>query len=192
MTNAQQGKKGIANDDERLRKDAGADTRADRSSEDSERTNEDGTIQSSVERRRMLRNEWNQEALPTVPEIKGYHLIWLSSTSSYDPLHKRLRMGYEPVKAEEIAGFDVYKMKSGQWDGHITCNEMVLFKIRDEIFQEIMETFHHDMPLEEEQRIRQSIQSMESDTDSDGKRLSKIEGDGFSTLAQRARKPSFA
>ena len=183
--------KGVFNDDERLRKDTASDVRGDRSSEDLERTDTDGTVSTSAERRRMLRNEWSQEALPTPPQIPGYHLCWLSSTSSYDPIHKRLRMGYTPVKADDVNGFELYKMKSGEWEGHVSCNEMILFKIPNELYQEIMEEFHHNMPLEEEQRIRQSLQSMEGDTDSNGKRLSNIEGDGFNSLAKNVR-PSFA
>ena len=84
---------------------------------------------SSEERRRMFRSEWMQEALPTPPEIPGFHLCWLSSTNQYDPIHKRLRMGYTPVKAEELPGFENYHVKAGELEGHVACNEMILYKM---------------------------------------------------------------
>lgn len=150
-------------------KDSGAEARLKRSADpgreprsmaDVPRTNEDGTASTVEERRRAIRNEWAQEALPTPPEIPGFHLCWLSTTNSYDPIHKRLRMGYTPVRAEEVLGFDTFRMRGGEWDGFVGCNEMILFKIPAEIYQDIMTVFHHDMPIEEERAIRDRSKAM--------------------------------
>jgi hypothetical protein len=174
--------------DARLKKsaDAGRDSR---SSVDSSRQNADGTVLSVEERRAMFRNEWTQEALPKPPEVPGYHMCWLSTTNSYDPIHKRIRMGYEPVKADEIAGFGHFKMNSGEYEGYVAVNEMLLFKIPNEIYQVMMEEIHHYQPLDEEGKLRAS--AVLGQTDSNGKQLGMVEGDGFSSLASKTAVPNF-
>ena len=86
--------------DERLKKDTVAGGRDSRASEDRARSSADTSLASSQERRKMFRSEWIQESLPKPPEIPGFHLCWLSTTNGYDPIHKRVRMGYEPVRVE--------------------------------------------------------------------------------------------
>lgn len=154
---------------------------------DASRTDRDGTSTTPSERQRLIRSEFQQEALPSVPEIPGFHTCWLSATSSYDPIHKRMRMGYLPVRAEEVKGLDSFRMKSGEMAGMVSCNEMVLFKIPNELYLEIMEEFHHNMPMEEERAIKASLKRGEKD--SSGKELDQVEG--FEDLAQR-RAPQFA
>lgn len=176
------------NQDARLRKsaDAGRDSR---SSEDARREDSDGTNSTVSERRSKFKSEWTQEALPTPPAIPGYHMCWLSTTNSYDPIHKRIRMGYEPVRVEELSGFEHLKMKSGEWEGLISINEMLLFKIPQDLYQEIMEEFHYNAPLEEEERMKAS--AVLGHRDSNGKQLGSIEGDGFGDLGAKVRKPIF-
>ena len=87
--------------DERLKKNLSAGGRESRAVQDG-RQSADESLASSRERRRMFRDEWIQESLPKPPGIPGFHLCWLSSTNGYDPIHKRLRMGYTPVKPEEV------------------------------------------------------------------------------------------
>ena len=96
--------------DSRIKRTSRAD-RESRAQQDESRAAPEEHMVSSEERRRMFRSEWLQEALPTPPEIPGFHLCWLSTTNQYDPIHKRLRMGYTPVKAEELPGFENFKVK---------------------------------------------------------------------------------
>lgn len=159
MANSDKQEKGFVGSEERLKR-PGNEGREPRSTANAPRTNEDGTAFTVEERRQMLRNDWIQEALPTPPEIPGYHACWLSTTNSYDPIHKRIQMGYEPVRADEVPGFEAYRMKAGQWDGFIGCNEMVLFKVPVERFQDLMAIFHHDMPLEGEQAIKEQAMAL--------------------------------
>lgn len=176
------------NQDARLKKSADAG-RDNRSSEDVRRQDADGTVLTASERRRLFRNEWSQEALPTPPEIAGYHLCWLSTTNSYDPIHKRIRMGYTPVMSNEIAGFEHFKMKSGEYEGYVAVNEMLLFKIPNEIYQSIMEEIHHFAPLEEEEKLKASL--VLGQRDSNGKQLGTIEGEGIGSLGDRVSIPNF-
>ena len=174
----------MGSDEERLRHSGAPEVRGTRSSADDGRTQHDGGVLTKAERQRMLRDEFKQEALPTPPEIPGYHLCWLSTTNSYDPIVKRMRLGYTPVKADELMGFETYKMKSGQYEGMVACNEMVLFKIPTEIWEEIMMEFHHNQPLADEQAIRSALPNQE---DKKGKRLVDFddEDEGMRALGKK-------
>lgn len=156
-----------------------------------ERVSAEGTLATTSERRKMFR-EFTQEALPTPPAMPGYHFCWLSTTNQYDPIYKRMRMGYEPVTpnmSEALKEFTHLRAKSGEYEGYITVNEMVLFRIPQEIYQEIMEEYHHNMPLEEEERIKAN--ALTNDRDSNGKQLGHIEGEGIGQMATRVPVPTF-
>lgn len=176
-------------EDDRLAKAPDLDARGSRGQEDAHRENDEGTSLSVEQRRAMIRSEFLQEALPRVPDIPGYHTCWLSTTNSYDPINKRIRLGYRPVSVDEIAGFDSMKMNSGEFAGCVSCNEMLLFKIPVDMYQAIMQEFHHNMPLEEEEALKRNLVD-EAAVDSKGKKLGQIteDSDGFETLADRRRK----
>ena len=176
------------NQDARLKKSADAG-RTSRDSVDASRQNADGTVYTVEERRAMFKNEWTQEALPKPPELPGYHMCWLSTTNSYDPIHKRIRMGYEPVMASEVSGFAHFKMASGEYEGYVAVNEMLLFKLPNEIYQVMMEEIHHYQPLAEEGKLRAS--AVLGQTDSNGKQLGSIEGDGFNALGVQTAVPNY-
>jgi hypothetical protein len=133
----------------------------------------------SNERRRMFRDEFMQESLPTAPEIKGFHCCWLSTTNQYDPIHKRMRIGYTPVKAEEVPGFENYRVKAGELEGMVACNEMVLYKIPNDIYQEYMAEVHHYAPMDEQEKIKVQQDQLLNARDSNGRALGQVEGDGM-------------
>lgn len=117
-----------------------------------------------VERRERLeafRDKWANSALPELPRdaIPGFHLCWLSTTNQYDSIDKRLALGYEPVKASELGhGFEsLGKMSSGKFEGCVSCNEMVLFKIPEEVYQEVMKMLHLEDPLEHQRNITAAV-----------------------------------
>lgn len=165
-------------DDARTRKDFAAEIRGSRASEDDERTLDDGTGLTVDERNKLIRSEFAQEALPTIPPKKGWHFCWLSTTNSYDPVHKRMRLGYLPVRTDEIPGFVSFKMASGEFEGCISCNEMVLFKLPEEMYQQIMAEFHHNMPLEEEETLKRALLPQDgTETDSTGRKIGQVLAD---------------
>ena len=176
--------------DSRLKKSLSAGGRENRASHDPVREAPEDTFVSSDERRKMWKDEWTQSALPNVPELKGWHVCWLSTTNSYDSIDKRIRLGYTPVKAEEIPGFENYRVKAGEHDGCIACNEMILFKIPEERYQDIMAHFHHDMPLEEATKIKVQAEQVVG-RDSNGKSLGQIEGDGLGNIDRPKPAPHF-
>ncbi len=165
-----------------------------RAAADDSRTIDDGNSSMTLEQRRQLiRSEFVQQALPSAPPIPGYHVCWLSSTNTYDPIHKRMRMGYTPVRREEVPGMPTTgNQLSGEYADCITCNEMVLFKVPEEVYQIIMSELHYRQPLEEEQAIHARIQGAQQ-YDSNGKDLGEVEGDGFDSLGKPLGKdPTFA
>ncbi len=96
-----------------------------------------------------------------------------------------MRRGYVPVTQAELPGFDAGGQISAAHGNAISCNEMVLFKIKDEFYQAYMREFHHKRPLREEQAIYERVMGQASETDSSGKSLFREEdGPGFSQLGK--------
>lgn len=174
--------------DDRIKKDLTAGGRDSRATQDRRAASDE--LASQQERRRMFRNEWIQESLPKPPDIPGYHLTWLSTTNGYDPIHKRLRMGYTPVTADEVPGFDNYRVKAGEHAGFVACNEMLLYKLPIEIYQQIMEELHHFAPQDEADKIRVQVENM-GPRDSKGRSLGMTEGEGITQLDQPMPVPVF-
>jgi len=118
---------------------------------------------SNRERIEAFRDKWQNSALPDIPKdaIPGMHLCWLSTTNTYDSIDKRMALGYEPVKAVELGkGFEsLGKMSSGKFEGCVSCNEMVLFKIPEEIYQEVMRMMHLEDPLEHQRNITDQVRN---------------------------------
>jgi hypothetical protein len=113
------------------------------------------------ERLDAFRDKWANSALPDLPGgiIPGMHLCWLSTTNTYDSIDKRMALGYEPVKASELGkGFEgLGKMSSGKFEGCVSCNEMVLFKLPEDIYQEVMRMLHLEDPLEHQRNITAQV-----------------------------------
>jgi hypothetical protein len=182
----------ISGEDSRLRKSRAGAVRGTRETADADRENLDGTLLSSEERRAALRNEWVQEVLPTPPGITGWHVCWLSTTSSVDPIFRRQRLGYELVKPSEVPGFDSFKTDAGhQYENCVMCNEMILAKIPQERYLDLMAIYHHDMPLEEERMLQEKLVPQDDDAkDRDGNDLVQVEGTGFKNIGQ-VKRPIF-
>ena len=178
--------------DERLTKGSGADVRGSREAADSARQNQDGSALSAEERRRMLRQDWVQEVLPTPPDSAEWHYCWLSTTNSTDPVYKRIQRGYVPVKAVEIPGQfgGQYTVQGGEFDGCVACNEMLLFKIPAQLYQDLMTIYHNDIPNEQEESIYERVNSIQQQ-DGSGRNLVEVESD-FQRAGQRPTNPTFS
>lgn len=138
---------------------------------------------------RLIQDEFEQTALPNPPLIPGYHVCWLTTSSQYDSMQKRQRLGYTPIRQDELPMFDVgsavKSTSETQWGGYIMCNEMILCKIPENRYQSIMNYFHHKKPLEDERGIVDKINS--SDVDSSGKSLLAEKGDGITSIEEEMR-----
>lgn len=177
--------------DSRLKKTLNAGGRESRSSQDSSRAAPEEAFISKQERRKMWSDEWTQSALPKVPDLPGWHLCWLSTTNGYDSIDKRMRLGYVPVKADELPGFDNYRVKAGEDIGFIACNEMRLYKLPMEIYQEVMTEMHHEAPKEEADKVQVQVEQLQGNRDSSGRSLGSVEGEGFGNLNRNVPSPVF-
>ena len=177
----------------RLKKSITAGGRHTRASEDQSRLPAEESFASTQDIDQMWSDEWTQSALPKVPDIPGFHLCWLSTTNSYDTIDKRIRLGYTPVLADELPGYENYRVKAGEHVGHIACNEMLLFKIPMDLYQRVMTHFHYQKPMEATQAIMERMEELQQGVDSSGHRLLKTEGEGFGNVAKSSvnRPPVF-
>ena len=178
----------------RLKKSLNAGGRETRANEDASRRPPEEKFASTQERRKMWSEEWTQSALPKLPSLNGWHLCWLSTTNSYDSIDKRIRLGYVPVKSEEFPGYEDYRVKAGEHVGYISCNEMLLFKLPMDVFQEVMTHMHHDKPREESEKIRVQVENLQGARDSNGRSLVSTEGEGLGNFSdnQSNRTPVFS
>lgn len=176
--------------DSRLKKSLSAGGRDNRANLDPSREAPEEQFVSSEERRKMWMDEWTQSALPNVPEIKGWHSCWLSTTNSYDSIDKRMRLGYIAVKAEDFPEMQNNRVKAGEHIGFIACNEMLLYKIPMELYQDVMAHFHHDAPLEEANKIRLQAEQ-QAGRDNSGRRLGQVEGEGLDNMNKPIAAPVF-
>ena len=178
--------------DSRIKKSLNAGGRQDRANGEASHQAPEEKFISAQERRKMWSEEMTQSALPKLPNMDGWHLCWLSTTNSYDSIDKRMRLGYVPVKSDELPGYEDYRVKSGEHVGYISCNEMLLFKLPMDIYQEVMLYQHHEKPLEEAEKIKVQLQNLQGQRDSNGRSLMSVEGEGIGSIeSQPNRTPTF-
>ena len=171
--------------DDRLSKTT---ARTDRDTADSERTEKDGTALTLAERRKLIESEWSQNVLPEPPVDPKWHFCWLSTTNSADPIYKRMQKGYRPVLASEYPGYSDRHVTEGEFEGCISCNEMLLFKIDRELYQDIMRYLHHTLPMQEEELLKANVKPQGED--SEGNKLGRVEG--FDNLARKVANRTFS
>lgn len=139
---------------------------------------------SDDDRLEMFRAQLFNDALPDLPEIPGYHMCWLTTTNPRDPIHRRIQLGYEPVKAEDVPGMAHASIKTGEWAGMIGVNEMLAFKLPESLYQRFMKEAHYDAPLREEDKLAEVADSIRAQAEQSGSRL--IEGDGMDDFRHEA------
>lgn len=135
---------------------------------------------SEDDRLEMFRNTLFNDALPDLPDIPGYHLCWLTTTNPRDPIHRRMQLGYEAVKPEEVPGMEYASVKTGEWSGFIGVNEMLAFKLPMSLYEMFMNEAHHTAPLREEDKLAEVADIMREQAARAGGSL--LEGDGMQEL----------
>ena len=144
---------------------------------------------SDDDRIQMFRDAFYQSALPDLPEIPGYHVCWLTTTNPRDSIQGRFRLGYEPVKPEEVPGWEYATLKTGEYAGLVGVNEMIAAKIPDRLYLRFMREAHHDAPLREEDKISDALDSMSAQAR--GSKSKMVEEEGMSSLREAAPSPIF-
>ena len=166
-------------EDARLKKDFDVvGRREDRRSQNREVT-EQREI-SEDDRLEMFRSQLFNDALPDLPEIPGYHMCWLTTQNPRDPIHRRMQLGYEPVRPEEVPGMAHASIKTGEYAGMIGVNEMIAFKLPMSLYEKFMQEAHHDAPLREEDKLAEVAEMMREQAELAGTTM--YEGDGMSEM----------
>ena len=176
----------MSTSDERLKKNKG-EGREDRAMQDRAVT-ENREI-SDADRLDMFRQQFFQAALPDLPKIPGYHICWLTTTNPRDTINMRMRLGYEPVKPEDIPGWEASSIKTGEWTGFIGVNEMLAFKLPLSLYEKYMQEAHHDAPTRELEKLSDTAEFMKQQAESSGTTL--FEGDGMQDLRQNRGQAKF-
>ena len=165
--------------DERLKKELGVG-RQSREMEDRQVTqNREVTDDDRLE---MFRAQLFNDALPDLPDMPGYHMCWLTTTNPRDPIHRRIQLGYEPIKATDVPGMEFASVKTGEWAGLIGVNEMIAFKLPETLYQRFMQEAHHDAPLREENKLAETAEIMRQQAEGSGSTL--FEGDGLMEMRE--------
>jgi len=167
--------------DERLAKEVGASRRS-RQSEDRAVTERRDI--SDNDRLNMFRNQLFNDALPDLPQIPGWHLCWLTTTNTRDSIHRRMQLGYEPVRPEEVPGMEYATQKTGEWAGMIGVNEMLAFKLPMSLYEMFMQEAHHDAPNREEGKLADTADFIRNQAARDN--VEVYEDEGYQELRQFA------
>ena len=144
---------------------------------------------SDDDRLAMFRQQFFQAALPDLPKIPGYHVCWLTTTNPRDTINMRMRLGYEPVKPEDIPGWEATTVKSGEWQGLIGVNEMLAFKLPISLYERYMQEAHHDAPLRELEKLTDTAEFLQQQAENSGTYL--VEGDGMQDMRQDRGRAKF-
>lgn len=171
--------------DERLKKSAG-EGRESRAMQD--RAVVENREISDDERVEMFRQQFFNSSLPDLPQLPGWHLCWLTTTNPRDSIQTRMRLGYQPVKPEDVPGWEYATLKTGDWQGFIGVNEMLAFKLPISLYEKFMREAHHDAPQREEDKLRETAEFMEAQARSSKSRITM--GDGSAEIG-REREPVF-
>lgn len=170
-----------------------SESRDSRRSDDRDTTMDRGVTDG--ERVEMLRRTFFQSALPDIPPIEGYHVCWLTTQNPRDPVHGRMRLGYELIKANEIPGFEHLGLKTGDYPGVIGINEMIASKIPNHLYEAFMREVHFDQPLREEEAIYNNALAVSEDAARAAKRGGQMKAPlieaGTQDLGQGRESPSF-
>jgi hypothetical protein len=171
----------MQDNDERLKTEMSVGRRS-RKADDREMV-ESRTV-SEDDRLEMFRNQLFNDALPDLPDMPGWHVCWLTTTNPRDPIHRRMQLGYEPIRPEEVPGMEYATLKTGEYSGMIGVNEMLAFKLPQTLYQRFMKEAHYDAPLREENKLAETAEIMREQAARMGATL--FEGDGMSEMRHEA------
>lgn len=141
---------------------------------------------SDDDRVEMFRQQFFQAALPDLPKIPGYHTCWLTTTNPRDSIQGRIRLGYEPIKPEDVPGWEYATLKTGEYVGFIGVNEMLAFKIPLSLYKKYMQEAHYDAPAREESRLAETAEFLREQAQKSGSNV--MEGDGIEAMRESANR----
>ncbi len=150
---------------------------------------EDGFAINESDRAAMLRDITLQSKLPDPPKVPGVHWFWMTTAKGANPsIQWYSRIGYRIVRADDkrLKGWmdAAWAGRGGDYDGCVAVEEMILMWCPTEVYHQIMRVVHHDRPMEEGERLKESRRSIIDQTgeDREGRTLVREEGDDLTKL----------
>lgn len=138
------------------------------------------------ERFELFRDSLIQSVLPDLPRIPGFHTCWLSTQHASDTIQKRLRVGYELIRKDEInKDFGPSTHTTGDYADFVTVKEMVAAKIPLRLYNRYMAEVHHRQPLEAEAGIRATVDQFRGELAE--RNVDVMMGDGTAGLGKGAK-----
>lgn len=147
-------------------------------------------------RRRAFREKWMTTYLPNLPKKAGWHRFWASTSNPSDTPQRRLALGYTFVQEEELKGEGWFPEAAsvkdgGTMDGAVKWREMVAMQVPEELYQEIMQEFHYDMPRDAVANIFEPLAALDERAKMQGGKVTLTEDlDGVRRMF-RNRRPKF-
>jgi hypothetical protein len=127
--------------------------------------------------------------LPDLPAIDGYHSCWLTTSNVQDPVHARIRIGFQLIQAEELPSFEHCKQVGGSYPGCIMVNEMIAAKIPLDLWNQYMAINHHERPMDEAGKMKRTADSANEELAGSGARV--LASAGAREMAQDPGAPDF-
>ena len=165
------------------------DDRLDDEREMSERDQTEDRDVSENDRLELFLSSQHQTVLPNLPVQPGYHLCWLTTNNPRDSIPHRLSLGYELLKRSECPGWTSFYEPIKGYEDAVAVNEMVAARIPISLYNRFMKAVGHDLPLQEEEKLRASAELMAERARRRNIRVQ--EGDGTADIVQRAEAPVF-
>src|SRR5262245_61932687 len=118
-----------------------------------------------LERRRKLREMWDERILPDLPHSAEWHRCWVSTSHPIDTPQRRRRFGYRFVKMDDVRALgwsaDVLAVKDGQFEGAVMWRELIAMEIPQQTYEDYMMIYHFDMPQEQARGIVDNLDALD-------------------------------
>lgn len=141
------------------------------------------------ERLEMFRLSMFQNQLPSLANIPGWHLCWLTTANPRDSIQGRLRLGYQLLGPSDVPGWEANVLTSGPYEGCIGINEMVAAKLPMHLYEMYMTEAHHNQPLAEEGKLKSTLDAIREQAQ--GKGAGVLLEEGMASLGRSPRRAHF-
>lgn len=127
-----------------------------------------------------------QSVLPRLPDIDGYHTVWLTTNNPRDSIPWRLSVGYELIRVTDFPEWNLVGSQEGNYSGVVAINEMIAAKIPETLYQKLMLVVGHLKPMQEEERVKSISDNIRARARAKG--VNVYEGEGTADIVQRVGK----
>jgi hypothetical protein len=119
------------------------------------------------ESRRRFRERFSQTHLPDLPKKEGWHRYWASSTHATNTPARLQTLGYKVITLEQLAAEGAgwspeaaSAKDAASVDGAVRWREMVALECPEELYQQWMKEWHHDLPRDMQRDIFEPLQEI--------------------------------